>query len=131
MCETLPYRVKFQLFSPALINLDFGSFKAFAVTLLMLQPQLTTADPCTAWVLEICGSTYTQIFFNSKSYSTTQSVIGWICRHGRTANTKGWQWIICRLISMLLKGQLYFPLLWNFSQHLFVICKAEVGPVRR
>ena len=70
MCETLPYRVRFQLLSPALISLDFGSFKAFAVTLLMLQPQLTTADPCTAWVFEICGLTYTQICFNSKSYST-------------------------------------------------------------
>ena len=31
---------------------------------------------------------------------------------------------------MLLKGQLYLPLLWNFSQNLFEIWKAEVEPER-
>lgn len=37
---------------------------------------------------ELLGSTYTQIFFNSKYYSTVQSVVGWILQYAGTADTR-------------------------------------------
>ena len=81
---------------------------------------------------EQCGSTYTQIFFNSKHYSTIQSPVGWIWRCRTTDMEEPCirrNWVYRRayhklyrdfrqhggsapLTPVLFKGQLY----WQFKK---------------